>query len=219
MTEWDWRFGGLSVRAFGEQGWPVAYAHMDCREAALLAGRLERVTLAAIEGADWNDDLTPWPAEAVFQGQPGFGGGAGAHLKRLTGEVMPKVEAALRPGARMIAGYSLAGMFALYAALETAAFDAAASVSGSLWYPGFVEYVERMKAVPGCVYLSVGERERLGRNPAFHSIEDRTRQVESILRGRDARTIFERNPGGHFQDPMGRVERALRWLTETKSGE
>lgn len=214
MKAWNWRFGGLNVRALGEAGWPIVYAHMDPEEAAALAGRLDQVTLAAVEGANWNDDLTPWPGKAVFRGQPGFGGGAGAHLAKLIGEVIPRVEETLRPSARMIAGYSLAGMFALYAALETAAFDAAASVSGSLWYPGFVEYVEKAGTAPGCAYLSVGDRERLGRNPAFHSIEDCTRRVEAILSQRGAYTCFRCNPGGHFENSIGRMEDAVRWMAE-----
>ena len=37
-----------------------------------------------------------------------------------------------------IAGYSLAGLFALYALYKTDAFTRVASMSGSLWFPGIM---------------------------------------------------------------------------------
>lgn len=213
MTARQWTICGLQVCRFGdEKGVPAIYVHAGHEEAAALA-QCDR-TVIAVENADWNRDLTPWPAKAVFRGRPDFSGGAGIHLRRLEDEILPAVEQDLQPSERWIIGYSLAGMFAVYAALETALFSRAASVSGSLWYQGFAEYVEASRSAPQAAYFSVGDRERLGRNPAFRSIEDCTCRVETAFRSRGARTIFERNPGGHFDHPVERMERAIRWLMQ-----
>ena len=138
------------------------------------------------------------------------------HLRCLSEKIMPETEEiyGLRPLQRWIGGYSLAGLFALWAALRSEMFTGAASVSGSMWYEGFVPFVCNAERLPGSVYLSVGDREKLGRNAAFRSIEDRTCEVEHILARRGVRTVFEINPGGHFDDPLGRMERAVRWLAK-----
>lgn len=208
MTERRWSFGELIVtRLCADASNPVLYVHGQPQVPDQFGW-----TVVSIEGIDWNRDLTPWPAKAVFRGQPDFGGGADAYLRRLTEEILPTVEEDVRPRARMIAGYSLAGLFAVYASLETKLFHAAASVSGSMWYPGFVQYARQRESAPMLAYFSVGDREKLGRNAAFHSIEENTRQIGDCLAARGAKTVFELNPGGHFQDAEGRMRKALRWI-------
>ena len=103
-------------------------------------------------------------------------------------------------------------MFALWAAVCRDCFDAAASVSGSLWYDGFANFVCEAGQLPERVYLSVGDRECRARNSAFQRIEDCTQRIEAHLRRKGVDVIFEHNPGGHFDDPLGRMERAIRWL-------
>ena len=204
----EWMIGTRRITRFcSDVAAPVVYVHGS-------AGGIRECgwTVVAVEGIDWNRDLTPWPAKAVFRGQPDFGGGAEAYLRELTEEIIPTAEADLKPSARAIAGYSLAGLFAVYAALETKMFDAAASVSGSMWYPGFEEHVRQKESVPRLAYFSVGDREKLGRNAAFHSIEDCTQQICDVLAVRGARTVFELNPGGHFDNPDGRVQKAFDWM-------
>ena len=110
----------------------------------------------------------------------------------------------------------MAGMFAVYAGMNSDCFDAVASVSGSLWYPDFVRCVERTVFSPHCAYFSVGEREKLGRNAAFHSIETDTHRICGCLRERGVRTVFELNPGGHFDDVPGRMIRAVEWILKDR---
>ena len=50
----------------------------------------------------------------------------------------------------VIAGYSLAGLFALWAAWNSGYFRRVASVSGSLWYPGFTDYIRNNEPKSGC---------------------------------------------------------------------
>ena len=135
-------FGGRRVRTFGAGG-PVIWMVCDFDLAAQASALLPEgaATVAAVEGVDWNRELTPWPAPPVARGQPEFGGGADTLLGELAGRILPEVEAELRPSARWIAGYSLAGLFAVYAALSTRLFARVASVSGSMWYPGFSDWI------------------------------------------------------------------------------
>lgn len=210
MTVREWRLGDVRVtRRCADASAPAVYIH-GFSEVPEAFGW----TVISIDGIDWNRDLTPWPAKAVFRGQPDFGGGAGAYLRTLTEEIMPTAEEGLNPGERIIAGYSLAGLFAVYAALETERFDACASVSGSMWYPAFAEYAARKKKDVKAAYFSVGDREKLGRNRAFHAIEECTACIAEALSGCGAETVFELNPGGHFDNPEGRMLRALQWLRE-----
>lgn len=198
---------------------PILYCILDVQEGQALAARLDGAcSLAAVSGADWNHDLAPWPAKAVFRGGEDFGGGAEETLSRLI-SMLPEAERGLNPAQRYLMGYSLAGLFAAWSAARTDAFDGIASVSGSMWYPGFAAFMEKEDPIVRKAYFSVGEKERMARNPVFHTIEQDTLRVQSRFAARGAETIFERNPGGHFQDPLGRLERAARWLIQLSTGE
>lgn len=113
------------------------------------------VALIAID--NWDDDLTPWPAPGLYRGDADFKGLAAETLERLIGEALPAIEgdAGIAPSRRAIAGYSLGGLFSLYAFVNDRAFDAVASMSGSFWYPGWVDYLRglrtiRRRASPTC---------------------------------------------------------------------
>ena len=40
------------------------------------------VSIVVIPGVNWNDDLTPWPAEGVFKKAKPFGGNASSFLDK-----------------------------------------------------------------------------------------------------------------------------------------
>ncbi len=173
-------------------------------------------SLAAVEELDWNRDLSPWPAPALRKGEEAFSGGADAFLEILAGKILPAVREALgaAPAGAYLAGYSLAGLFALYALYRTDAFDGAVSASGSLWYPGFSEFAARHAFVkkPRRVYLSLGDREKRSAHPLLRRVEDETRRFEQLLRERGVETVLEMNAGGHFQDAGARLARGIRWI-------
>ena len=62
----------------------------------------------------------------------------------------------------------------MYALCNTDAFSRAASVSGSLWFPGFKEYVLSHPPIhrPDCVYFSLGDRESKTRNPVLQTVQE-----------------------------------------------
>ena len=198
----------------------VVYAVMDQAEAQAVWSMLKepRPALAAISGVDWNRELSPWPAPGVFRGGGDFGGEGPAFLDMLTGQIVPPVEAQLgfAPVSRAVAGYSLAGLFALWSVFQTDVFDRVASVSGSLWFDGFMDYM-RSSAPPNSlrqIYLSLGDREKNTRNQRMAAVEDCTRRAEELLRGWNIPVMFEMNPGGHFQDIPGRIARGIDQLME-----
>ena len=123
-----------------------------------------RPVLGAVGGLDWNRDLSPWPAPGAFGKGTDFAGKGGAFLTLLTEVLIPQGEKMMdfHPRRRALAGYSLAGLFALWSLTQTNCFQLAASMSGSLWYDGFLQLLEREPLVcpPQKVYLSLGEKEK-----------------------------------------------------------
>ena len=91
------------------------------------------VSIVVIGDANWNDDLTPWPAEGVFRKAKPFGGHAAGFLDKLTREIIPATEKNMAlEGAveRTILGVSLSGLFAVWSAFNTDAFTNIISISG-----------------------------------------------------------------------------------------
>ena len=120
----------------------------------------------------------------------------------------------------VIAGYSLAGLFALWAAWNSGYFRRVASVSGSLWYPGFTDYIRNNALKSGCgeytglekAYFSLGDRESRTRHPLMSRVDACTAEVVERVRSYGIETTFEWNPGNHFDHPELRMARALAWL-------
>ena len=162
--------------------------------------------LAAFSVDDWNDELSPWPAPPVF-GDHAFGGRAAATLDWVLNGLLP----ALGPAERaVLGGYSLAGLFALWAARETDAFRAVAAASPSVWFPGWGEYANAHPMRAERVYLSLGDRESRTRNPVMARVGDAIREEQARLDGRVA-CVLEWNPGNHFRDARLRTAKAFAW--------
>ncbi len=176
---------------------------------------LPHAAVVSVEVPDWNRDLSPWTAARVFRKGDDFAGGAEEFLRELL-TVVPEAEKTLGfvPEFRGIAGYSLAGLFAVWALYRTDVFARAASMSGSLWFDGFTEFMEdhRPEKVPETVYLSVGEREKQMKNVRMAQVEVCTMRAAEVFRSYGTNVQFELNPGGHFDEVPGRIERGLRWI-------
>lgn len=221
MNKQIMEIGKRRITIFSEadvSGGAIIYTHMASADMAQLIEKLDCVVavLVAIDQVDWNHELSPWPGKRAFKGGEDFGGGADAYLTELTETIVPTVEAALgfTPSYRVLAGYSLAGLFALYAIYRTDIFARIGSISGSLWYDGFWEFIltNQPLLVPERVYFSLGDREKIARNQRLGVVEEHTIQAEQQLRSLGAETIFELNPGNHFEDAIGRIARGLKWL-------
>lgn len=161
--------------------------------------------LIAVKIKDWNNDLSPWKAPAIF-GQESFGGGALKTLEELLNLCTDSEKT------YYIGGYSLAGLFALWAAYQTDVFMGVAAVSPSLWFPGFDEYMSKNQIWIHTVYLSLGDREEKVRNPVIATVGDRIRQAHMHLKECRVKSILEWNNGNHFRDPDIRTAKAFAWV-------
>ena len=174
--------------------------------------------LVTISGLHWNQELSPWPVETVVSKDDNFAGEAAQWLTLLTGEVVPQVEQLLDlpPTWRMLAGYSLAGLFAVWTAFHSDLFTRFLSASGSMWYPGWLEYAREHELAVSLqgIYLSVGEQESTSRNAVLHTVGQRTRALAELMAERGIPSHFELNPGNHFKNPPLRVAKGICWLLE-----
>lgn len=176
----------------------------------------EGFNLVTISGLHWNQELSPWPVETVVSRDDRFTGGASGWLQLLTGEIVPQVERLLPapPAWRCLAGYSMAGLFAVWSAFHTDMFTRILSASGSMWYPGWLEYAREHELAVDLrsAYLSVGEQESTSRNAVLQTVGDRTRAMAALLTERGIPSQFELNPGNHFKNPPLRVVKGINWL-------
>lgn len=149
--------------------------------------------LTAVKVNDWNKDLSPWEAPAVF-GIENFGSGASDTLKEILSLCTDKDKK------YYIGGYSLAGLFSLWASVQTDRFEGVAAASPSVWFPEFLEYIRERRPLCKKIYLSLGDKEEKTRNPVMATVGDKIRELDSFLVQEGFDCILEWNEGNHFKD-------------------
>ena len=172
-------------------------------------------TLVTISGLNWEAELSPWAAGGLFKYSEMFTGGADAYLQFLTQQVLPHAEAGLNGILwRGLAGYSLAGLFTVYALYKTELFSRAASMSGSLWYPGFKDFAlqNTLCKTPQHLYFSLGDKEARARNQYLKTVQQCTKELAAYYRSLGINTCYELNPGGHYRDITSRSAAGIKWL-------
>ena len=176
--------------------------------------------LVVLPVRSWDRFLTPWPAEGGM-GKRSFTGEGRALLSRILSEILPALSEQYPQHKEIyLAGYSLAGLFALWALYESEAFAGAASASGSLWYPGWTAYGTGEKWRNGRaarVYLSLGDREHRSRNPFMRKVQEATEmQYRYFCEQENVTAVFRQEQGGHFEAVRERTLRACLWLLKGK---
>lgn len=211
----------ITVHSEHTEGAPVIYLPVVMGNGSEVYDRCQELncppfTLVAIGGLDWNRELSPWACDGTVRDTEPFGGQAAGFLDELLGQIIPEVESSLTrpPTWRGIAGYSLAGLFALWSLWKTDVFGRAASASGSLWFPGFIDYARErtMIAAPDAVYLSLGKKETKTPNRMMRHVLDDTRAMEKLLVERGIPTTLELNPGNHFAQTDLRMALGIHWI-------
>lgn len=170
--------------------------------------------LISVSHLDWDVDLSPWPAPSVITHDDNFQGGADAYLDFILQEVVPFAESELgKPPLNVLAGYSMAGLFALYAPYRTEMFRKLVCASGSVWYPNFVEYVKQhaYPENPQCIYLSLGNKETQSRNAYLQTTENCMHALEARFLGLGIETVFVTNQGGHHDHAVRREAMGIAW--------
>ena len=145
MTAQTMQIGSRPCRIYGEAHAEYLLLQMTGEheqqsmdnEVDAIAQSGRKYLFAAVPVSNWNDALSPWEASAVL-GKQGFGGNAADTLRFLTEQVIPtlKQQYPLPENVKIIlGGYSLAGLFALWASTQTDQFYGVAVASPSVWFP------------------------------------------------------------------------------------
>ena len=189
---------------------------MDNEVVAIAQGAAHPFLFAAVPVESWNDALSPWKSPAVW-GKQGFGGKAGETLCFLTEQIIPslKRQYPLPKNVKIIlGGYSLAGLFALWASIQTNLFYGIAAASPSVWFPGWMEFERQHPIQAQRVYLSLGDKEEHTKNAVMAAVGDNIGTLHSRLIERGADCTLEWNSGGHFKNAALRTAKAFRWTME-----
>ena len=157
----------------------------------------EGVSLVCIGVDLWEENFSPWCAPRVFAKGPNFGDGAQKTLDTLINQVIPWTESELTesPAYKVLVGYSLAGLFSLWAGVSqqvargcqpdtatapqlsalaaphvdapAATFQRIGAVSGSFWFPGLLDYVDQQirGGVVGLTHAYLSLGDREARTP------------------------------------------------------
>ena len=218
------KFGDRPCRIYGEAHAEYLLLQMTGEhelqsmesEVTAIAQSAQHFLFAAVPVKNWNDELSPWEAPAVW-GKESFGGNAAGTLRFLTEQAILtlKKQFALPENVRIIlGGYSLAGLFALWASTQTALFSGVAAASPSVWFPGWLEFEQRHPIQTQHIYLSLGDKEEHTKNAVMAAVGDNIRTLHSRLAERGTDCTLEWNNGGHFKDADLRTARAFRWVME-----
>ena len=171
------------------------------------------MNFVSIGNLNWDHEMSPWYCPALSADDTPCTGGADEFLPILTEKILPAVLENLQGTPKFIglAGYSLAGLFAIYATYHTEIFERVASMSGSLWFPDFVEYVEQheMKRVPKKFYISLGDREAKTRNKILQTVQENTEKIVAYYQSQSIPVEFELNPGNHYKNPALRTAKGI----------
>ncbi len=175
------------------------------------------VTIVVVTGMDWQNVFSPWASKGVPKGTPDFKGESPDFLKLLQQKVIPAVETTVGVRSdieRTLVGVSMSGLFALWQWLVCDTFQNIASLSGSFWYEGFLDWM-KSRVIPsksGSAFFLLGDKESQSKTKAFDIVGQNTQEIISLLRAHGIHTEFESVPGNHYADPIPRLDRAFTAL-------
>ncbi|MCI8443061.1 MAG: alpha/beta hydrolase [Provencibacterium sp.] len=194
-------------------------------ERAVKAGSCRPFLLVAVHSDERDAEYTPWPAGSAFSKGDNYSGRADDYLKMLESGIKPLIDSLYptlpEPEQTAIGGYSLGGLCALYAAFKSGAFGRFASISGSLWYPGWRDFVkENPPARPfSALWVSLGKKEPKASHPLLAGSGEAALQTERLLSPYARRHTFVWHEGGHFAQVAQRMAQTLCWLFQREESD
>lgn len=168
--------------------------------------------LAAFTIIDWEAELAPWADPALSQ-RLEVGTQADATLDFVANALLPELQGLYGTLPVILGGYSLAGLFALWAAYQQPLFAAVAAASPSVWIGGWMPFVQSHALLTPNVYLSLGIKEEKTRNSTLARVGDNIRAYHDLLThslGEEHTALVWHN-GGHFTDCTLRLAQAITW--------
>ena len=224
----QWVIGGRICRIFGSDRPGCILVQPSARhENATLEDEARMIAeltpipfvLATIELEDWMIDLMPWPDGNISR-EPE----AGKHGQDTLGYVLlsliPDLKKRYGPLPVILGGYSLGGLFALWASVQSDSFKAIAATSPSVWIKNWIPFASRHTPMADAVYLSLGDHEEHVKNQAIARVGDCLRSQYDLLReqlGPEHCTLVWEQ-GNHFHDNEGRLARAFAWCMSRFEG-
>ena len=224
MSNMTLSIGGKTCRLYGAEEPRCLLVQLSARhetgaldeEAAQLAALAEvPFLLVTIELEDWTVELMPW-ADGNISRDPEAGKHGQDTLDYILQSLLPELQQRYGTIPVILGGYSLGGLFALWAACRTDAFAAVAAASPSVWIHGWLTFAQKHVPMAENIYLSLGDREEHVKNQAIARVGDSLRSYYDLLRrqlGPD-RCALVWEQGGHFNDNAGRLARAFAWCLE-----
>lgn len=186
---------------------------------ALKAGSCRPFLLVAFRSIrEDGPDFSPWPAPALGNSEA-FNGGGTAILDWLCNELKPYIEkhypVSASPADTYLCGYSLAGLFSLWALYRCDLFRHCACCSGSLWFDGWPDFMREHRPVAGSrIYLSLGRKEEKARSRRMARVGEHTRLAADLL-SKDPQVLessLQWHDGNHFYQIDQRLAQAILWL-------
>ena len=172
------------------------------------AGKCRPFLITGFGPIEWNRDFSPW----YLEGTDGriFAGKADETLSFLKNTLLPALQNLFSLNGEVYpVGYSLGGLAALYAHCLLG-FSGCGSCSGSLWFPGWLEFLQKHQP-SGKVYLSLGGKEEKTKDPLMHEVGIATQKSKELI-AKSAKVTYVKEPGGHFREIPQRIGRAILWL-------
>ena len=216
--------GGRMCRLFGSERPGFILIQPSARhENATLEAEAQKIAqlslvpfvLATIELEDWMLDLMPWPDGNISR-DPEAGKHGQDTLQYVLLSLIPELQHRFGPLPIIFGGYSLGGLFALWASAQTDSFKAVAAASPSVWIRDWIPFARKHTPMADAVYLSLGDQEEHVKNQAIARVGDNLRTQYALLQeqlGPDRCTLVWEQ-GGHFNDNEGRLARAFAWCME-----
>ncbi len=216
--------GGRKCRLFGADNPGFILVQPSARhENATLESEVRQIAalskapfvLSAIELEDWVVDLMPWPDGNISRDPE-----AGKHGRDTLGyilmDLVPELKGRYGSLPVILGGYSLGGLFAIWASMQSGCFKAVAAASPSVWIHDWIPFARRHAPMADCVYLSLGDKEEHVKNQAIARVGDNLRAQYGLLREQlgPERCTLVREDGNHFTDNDGRTARAFAWCMD-----
>ena len=110
-----------------------------------------------------------------------------------------------------VAGYSLAGLFALYVLSLDTDLSGAICCSGSLWFPHLIDFLKNHQVRDKKIYLSLGNKEHQTKHHVLSTIKQKTERVYRFYQNNNI-CFYQLHQGNHFQDVQERLLAGMKWI-------
>ena len=190
---------------------------LDLEMEYIVANIDKKVSLFAFEIKDWNSELTPWEMPLIFS-KGNFGTGAKDTLDWIQKDLISQIEKEFFANNEkkikyILGGYSLAGLFSLWAGYQENNFVAINASSPSVWYKDWLPYISKNNPISNIVYLSLGNKEEKTKNQIMSKVKENIEiQFENLKTHENIKNVvLEWNEGNHFKDSGLRTAKGFVW--------